>query len=285
MTRLEDESFHLVYNYGTTDNNGNVRRSEIWIASDEQLNSYSWMTQNYTYDSLNRLSSVTELQNGSTQSFVQAYSYDRWGNRTINQGSTSTNIPHPNFTVDTNTNRLIAPSGYSFGYDAAGNQNSDGYGDGSNTASYTRAYDAENHMKSSTATYANPYQVVISNYTYDADGHRVKRTIGSTETWQVYGLGGELLAEYAANSATSTPQKEYGYRNGELLITVDAPAIRTNVALAANGGTATAQNYTQDSTYPGMHFQPVLAIDGVRHTSADGASYWRTSMDCRVGCR
>ena len=65
-------------------------------------------------------------------------------------------------------------------------------------------------------------------------------------------------------------------RNGELLITAEAATgTRANVAASANGATATAQNYTQDSTYPGLHFQPALAIDGVRHTSTDGASYWR----------
>ncbi len=56
-------------------------------------------------------------------------------------------------------------------------------------------------------------------YTYDADGRRVRRKVDGVETWQVYGFDGELLAEYAANAAYTTPQKEYGYRNGELLIT------------------------------------------------------------------
>src|SRR5207253_6409319 len=32
----------------------------------------------------------------------------------------------------------------------------------------------------------------------------------------------ELLAEYAANGSPSAPQKEYGYRNGQLLITAAA---------------------------------------------------------------
>ena len=35
----------------------------------------------------------------------------------------------------------------------------------------------------------------------------------------VYGLGGELVAEYVANASYSSPQKEYGYRNGQLLVT------------------------------------------------------------------
>jgi RHS repeat-associated protein len=39
---------------------------------------------------------------------------------------------------------------------------------------------------------------------------------GDREMWC---LGGELLAEYAANTAQGSLQKEYGYRNGQLLIT------------------------------------------------------------------
>jgi RHS repeat-associated protein len=74
----------------------------------------------------------------------------------------------------------------------------------------------------------------------------VRRTVGgqpsAVTTWQVYGLGGELLAEYVANASATTPQKEYGYRNGQLLITAEAPAPVTNVALATNGGVATASS-------------------------------------------
>lgn len=42
--------------------------------------------------------------------------------------------------------------------------------------------------------------------------------------WQVYGRGGELLAEYAAGAAPTQPQKEYGYRGGQLLITASGAA-------------------------------------------------------------
>src|SRR6266436_4555775 len=41
----------------------------------------------------------------------------------------------------------------------------------------------------------------------------------AVETWQIHGIGGELIAEYAQNSSPASPQKEYGYRNGQLLIT------------------------------------------------------------------
>ena len=69
-------------------------------------------------------------------------------------------------------------------------------------------------MKSATDSSNN-----TSTYTYDGEGKRIKRNIVGTETWQVYGIGGELIVEYAANGAPGNPQKEYGYRNGQLLIT------------------------------------------------------------------
>ncbi|MGH9874933.1 MAG: RHS repeat-associated core domain-containing protein [Pyrinomonadaceae bacterium] len=106
-------------------------------------------------------------------------------------------------------------------YDAAGNLTTDTY----SAAAVTRAYDAENRMTSETQANNN----VVGSYGYNADGQRVRRTVAgqpsAVETWQVYGMDGELLAEYAANAAAVSPQKEYGYRNGQLLISADASAL------------------------------------------------------------
>jgi RHS repeat-associated protein len=77
-------------------------------------------------------------------------------------------------------------------------------------------YDAENKMTAAQDSYAG-----WSYYSYNADGQRIRRKINNQETWQIYGLGGELLAEYAANGPAATPQKEYGYRNSQLLITAE----------------------------------------------------------------
>jgi len=225
------------------DNNGNLLRSEVYIPNDDQISSYNWMRQNYTYDSLNRLSSVTELQNGSTTSFMQAYDYDRWGNRSINAGSSGSGINTVQTVADANSNRLYAPSdpGHTLiDYDAAGNQTKDYL-----TWNGTRTYDAENRM----ITASNG---VTDKYTYDADGKRTRRKVGKLETWYVYGLGGELVAEYAPNAPATTPDKEYGYRNGELLAT----AAPVDVAL---GKTA-----TQSSTFVSgsTTFSASLAIDG-----------------------
>jgi RHS repeat-associated protein len=116
-------------------------------------------------------------------------------------------------------------------------------------------YDAENRM---TQAWSNSQW---QSYTYDSSGQRVRRNAYGAETWQVYGVGAELIAEYAANASASSPQKEYGYRNGQLLITAAAPvANRTNVALAANGGTATASSYL-GSPY---NYYPSYVNDGAR---------------------
>ena len=138
-----------------------------------------------------------------------------------------------NLTVNTANNRLGVPGGQSgvMAYDAAGNLTNDTY-----TGAGNRTYDAENKM---TSAWGGNNQAQI--YKYDASGQRIRRTVDGVETWQVYGLGGELLAEYAASATAVSPQKEYGYRNGQLLITAEASS-GSNVASAANGAVASASS-------------------------------------------
>ena len=205
-----------------TDNNGNLRRSYHFVPLDAASaygstgsGSYAYYYDDYGYDSLNRITSDTETAGTSTSGastpFSQAYRYDRWGNRTIN-ASLTWGAPAPQFTADPTTNRLSPPAGYTMSYDAAGNLTFDNY-----TGQGTRAYDAEGRMKQAQDIYQN-----WSTYTYDADGRRVKRATAYGETWQVYGVDGELLAEYQAGAATFLATKEYGYRGGELLVTMSS---------------------------------------------------------------
>lgn len=203
-----------------TDNNGNVRRQEHWI-QDGNGNVTAIFTQQYDYDSLNRLARVYDGTN-----WQQQYSYDRYGNRTIDQTNTwGAGIPNPNFGVDTISNRLNAPAGYLMSYDAAGNLTTDTY-----TGEGTRIFDAENRM---TQAWANS---LWQTYTYDAAGRRVKRNVNGNEVWQVYGIGGEIVAEYAANGVPANPQKEYGYRGSQLLITAE-PSANTHWIVSDQLGT------------------------------------------------
>ena len=56
---------------------------------------------------------------------------------------------------------------------------------------------------------------------YDGDGKRVKRITAGQEWWYVYGISGELLAEYLSTAPT-TVKKEYGHRGGQALVVYDS---------------------------------------------------------------
>src|ERR1700752_596251 len=136
-----------------TDNNGNVRFAETWIppmnATLDQPDTL--FEESFSYDSLNRLTSVagqkTSVAGGWgtwTQQFRQQYTYDRYGNRTIDAAQTwGTGINNKQFTVDTTTNRLGVPIGQTgvLSYDNAGNVTTDTY-----TGTGVRTYDADNRM-------------------------------------------------------------------------------------------------------------------------------------------
>ncbi len=158
--------------------------------------------------------------------FTQAYKYDRWGNRTVDLGQSS-NVPGSQYDFErgelAGTNRLLAPGDLAHAgadnqnrrmrYDAAGNLTHDGH-----TGNGSRTYDAENRMTGAVINQYGDWAL----YTYDADGRRVRRQTPSEEWWQVYGAGGELVAEYRAGAAAFLPSKEYGYRGGELLVTMSS---------------------------------------------------------------
>jgi RHS repeat-associated protein len=127
--------------------------------------------------------------------------------------------------VDPATNRALATNG-TIGYDAAGNITNDSY-----SGSGGRSYDAENRM-----TAAQDVTGGTSYYGYDGSSKRVRRISGGVETWEIYGFSDELIAEYSANVSPSAPQKEYGYRNGQLLITA-APSADIHWLIADHLGT------------------------------------------------
>jgi len=133
---------------------------------------------------LNRLQTATE-----SGAWTQTFDCDRYGNQAVRVGSY---IPTPALTpqslsaFDAATNRIKPSVMSGFGYDNSGNVTSD-------PDASVIGYDAENHQTSYGA----------STYSYDGDGRRVKKQVGSTTTICVYNVAGQLIAEY--DNSTSPP--------------------------------------------------------------------------------
>ena len=177
----------LGYTYGTTNNNGNL------LTHTYSGGGLSY-TQNFGYDSLNRL--TTSNENGTTWS--QTNGYDRYGNRWINLGGGIQSLY-----FNTSNNRI---SGWS--YDTAGNLLSDG--------SHSYTYDAENKIAKVDS---------VSAYIYDGEGQRVRKLLGESTRF-VFGIGGLLIAEFSATSGSLL--KEYIYGVSGLLATVEPTAVNSN---------------------------------------------------------
>lgn len=217
---------NLSYNVGNggTANNGNVYRVDHFVPLNDAASAWFMPVDYYGFDELNRITGIWEQTYDSTgyvnySTLNQTYTYDRYGNRTV---SGTLNVTSPSFKYVAATNRQKAPTDSDtdsasdkMRYDAAGNLIKDTHTQG---GTGDRTYDINNQML--TAIGPNG---LLNTYAYDASGHRVRRSInnGQNNWWQVYGLGGELVAEYAAGANPNAPLKEYGYRQGELLIVGD----------------------------------------------------------------
>ncbi len=190
----------LDYTYSTTgggegsDNNGNVRTQTITPAPGTTY------LQTYTYDAVNRLSSVAEKYNGKAI-WTQSYGFDRWGNRTslVNTGSKAPFLPMQGTpAVDASTNRLAGAS-----YDAAGNDLS---------AGTSVSYDAENRL----TLLREPGDL---RFKYDADGKRVEKInddAGPETIVFVYNAAGQMVAEYSY-TAGSLPNVKVSYLTADHL--------------------------------------------------------------------
>jgi RHS repeat-associated protein len=174
----------LDYSYGTTDNNGNVKRQVI---TEPGLS----LTQDYVYDALNRLKSFTE-----TGGLAQVFEYDRYGNRAITSGyaqqQSITPAPQSLSAFNPANNRLVNAA-----FDSAGNLTSAVQG-------HLFSYDAENKLISHDD--AQTVGVVDHQYFYDGEGKRVKKIAGTVTTIYVYNVLGQLIAEYTDDS----PQQSSG---------------------------------------------------------------------------
>ncbi len=205
------EKLKLNFTYGSTgNNNGNVQTQTITVPTVGASTGFA-AVQTYNYDSLNRLKDATEslTPNGGSaaETWKQAFTFDRYGNRNFDETETTTLVKNcgtsPNLTVctadkkvlnpsvDTSNNQLSSSDNYDF--DNVGNTTEDAQG-------RTFIYDAENKQVSISDTNGT-----IGEYFYDGDGKRVKKYVPDTAetTIFVYDAAGKLVAEYSTIVASS----------------------------------------------------------------------------------
>lgn len=147
------------------------------------------LAQTYAYDSLNRLTPITE-----SSSSLEQYGYDGSGNRWVS--SHSSILPS---TVETPTAQAAYSSSVpnrinGWGYDNAGNILNIPMGTQGNR---TFAYDGENRQVSANIN------GTVTAYGYDGNGFRISKTpAGGTTTYYVYDAFGNLAAEYGPEEAS-----------------------------------------------------------------------------------
>jgi len=203
----------LDYDYGTSDNNGNVKSQTITVPTVGANTGFTAL-QTYTYDSLNRIKDAKEMI-GATQEWKQTFLYDRYGNRLFDEANTTTlqaNCPTAvcNPQVDPTTNKLL---GYTF--DNTGNTSVD-------AENRTFIYDAENKQ----TEVKDAQNISIGQYFYDASGNRVKKYVPSTNetTIFVYDASDRLVTEHSTIIATPTEAKVSYLTNDHL----GSPRINTD---------------------------------------------------------
>lgn len=220
---------------------------------------------------------------GSGPGFTQKFIYDRWGNRKIDTAVTSNvggGVTDMDFTVLTANNRLIAPgdttgddtSSDHMRYDKAGNLVYDNYSAAVGQRG-TMTYDAENRML--TAVNGN------HQYRYEADGKRTRRLVsGQPEMWLVYGINGELVAEYDASFPNGTLKKEYGYRGGQMLIVYDSTLVGDEQLkwMVTDHLGSTRMLVNRSGNLSGIHRRDYLPFgeelaSSIGHRNASGAGY------------
>lgn len=185
------------YDYGELDAGGNVDTAKNTGNIAKQTLSFNGLTnplsQAYKYDSLYRLTEAKETPSGSsTPSWIQNWTYDRYGNRATFTQNIAGNTTVTNPTVDQNTNRFVI-SGTNFQYDPNGNLTRDAEG---------RQFTFNGDNKQTQVKDSN--NAVIGTYLYDGEGKRVKKkvydpnnpSVVTEETVFVYSSG-KLVAEYS----------------------------------------------------------------------------------------
>jgi RHS repeat-associated protein len=211
-------------------NNGSVGRQIITVGTAAGDVTF---TQKYDYDALNRIVNAAETNSANQETWREAYTYDRYGNRNFNETYTTTLTrscgASPNFAVcaadrkvenpsiSGSTNRIVqdqdGDSVNDYIFDAVGNTSRQADGT-------TYIYNGENKLVEAKNASGTP----IGQYYYDGDGRRVKKYVPATGelTVFVYDAADKVVAEY---STVTTSKPEVSYLTNDNLGT---PRINTN---------------------------------------------------------
>lgn len=226
------------YSYGTVNqsqgsvdtskNNGQIGRIDSYINGAKQWD------QRFSYDSLGRLSTAAEYQQGNNNQLTwqTQYTFDRYGNR-FQSGSGNSGVSYtPVITSEINsaTNRFISTGATPITYDAAGNITQDLKFRGMNFS-----YDANGRQTLAVRDDTTNQQTSV----YDCGGQRVQTAANGTTRQMVYDIFGQNVADYA-NGAL---ERENIYRGGQLLMVVEAGTassspMPTGLTAAPSGGGA-----------------------------------------------
>jgi RHS repeat-associated protein len=165
----------------------------------------STRSQNFTYDSLNRITSALTTSTHATSPahcWGETFGVDAWGNLQSIAATTNSNYTgcsqESGFTATPDGNNHLT----SFSYDPSGNTQNDG------TNSYT--WDAESQLKTAAGV----------TYAYDGDGRRVSKSTGKLY-W--YGSGGDILSETDASGNTTAEYIFFGGKRIAMLPASGAP--------------------------------------------------------------
>jgi RHS repeat-associated protein len=198
---------------------GSANSGNIWQVMDVLHSGY---TENLSYDSLNRLDSFSRVDG----SLSQTYAYDSFGN--LNQTSPGTLQNKVSYGAN---NRINSAS---YGYDNAGNLTAS-----FNGISTAYNYDAENMLTS--------VNNGAANYTYDANGDRVRKDTNSNWTEYVR-FGGQVVAEKTSDGFWS----DYIYANGKRIAKVDNSDIRIHMSGTNCSGCGSINTFAGTSSLAGV---------------------------------
>ncbi len=196
----------------------------------------------YVYDGLNRL---LQTQNGSTQAVLQAYSYDKTGNRTSATVSGATTT----YTYPSTSHRLSQVGTSTRNYDQNGNTTS--YPSGTVTKGFV--YGDHNRM-----TQYKEGTTVKMNYVYNGRGEQVRKYLGTTNTYAMYDESGNWIGGYGNAGASAATQQVIWFQGMPIGIFV--------------GAGASQQLFFVESDSLGT---PRMVIDPSRGASGTGTVVWK----------